>query len=210
MPRGKEPHIRTQKTILAGLHAFSPDGSPGSWRVSTSPDKRGAYSFNVSWQTSAAQTVASTLFMRRERPQLLVDPHTFAPTHLVTGLEYSNRAPQSANAYSLTLVQAVKQKQQSLKTDDEDASPDPETIASFQAYLYGVVGTLALLLVFYSMLFNTRLLVTQVDGTTSVQYERHLRFYNIFNMWDEWCGCSGFGVGLTLFGVVMLACGFLL
>ena len=94
-----------------GLHAFSPDGSPGSWKVSRSPDKRGAYSFNVSWQTSGAQTVASTMFMRRERPQLLVDPLTLAPTYLVTGLEYNNKAPPSAgHAYSLTLVQAVNQK----------------------------------------------------------------------------------------------------
>ena len=90
-----------------GLHAFSPDGSPGSWQVSNSPDLRGAYSFNVSWQGGG-----HTLFRRRERPQLVTDPDTGDPMLLVTGLEYGGYAgaagPGGQTEYSFTLVQKIR------------------------------------------------------------------------------------------------------
>ena len=95
-----------------GLHAFSPDGSPGSWRGSSSPDKRGAYSYNVTWAEDGGG--GSTLFRRRERPQLVTDPATFDPRWLVTGLEYHPHSPPGSSQqggpteYSLTLVQGVR------------------------------------------------------------------------------------------------------
>lgn len=91
-----------------GLHAFSPDGSPGSWRVSNSPDGRGAYSYNISWEDGGC-----TVFRRRERPQLVTSPATGDPTLLVTGLEYQPSVPPPASRggpaeYSFTLVQSIR------------------------------------------------------------------------------------------------------
>ena len=91
-----------------GLHAFSPDGSPGSWRVSSSPDGRGAYSYNISWADGGC-----TVFRRRERPQLVTSPATGDPMLLVTGLEYHPSVPPPAARggpaeYSFTLVQSIR------------------------------------------------------------------------------------------------------
>ena len=104
-----------------GLHAFSPDGSPGSWRVSMSPDGRGAYSYNISWQGGGW-----TKFSRRERPQLLTNS-AGDPKMLVTGLEYSPHSPRAKHGggtqYSFTLVQRTSASLK--KTSDDEASRAP-------------------------------------------------------------------------------------
>jgi hypothetical protein len=59
-----------------GCHAFSKDGF--SWRVSPG----GAYNFSVSLDNGA-----TVQLKRRERPQLVVDPRSGKPTHLLNGAE---------------------------------------------------------------------------------------------------------------------------
>jgi hypothetical protein len=59
-----------------GCHAFSKDGL--SWTLSKTP----CYSYNVSF-TDGKEKV----FSRRERPQLVFDPATGAPTHLINGVQ---------------------------------------------------------------------------------------------------------------------------
>ena len=63
-----------------GLHAFSRDGA--EWHVSPQLDGRGAYSFLVPWAAGG-----ETLFARRERPELTVDPATGSPLWLNTGCQ---------------------------------------------------------------------------------------------------------------------------
>lgn len=59
-----------------GCHAFSKDGL--SWTLSKNP----CYSYNVSF-TDGKEKV----FSRRERPQLVFDPATGVPTHLINGVQ---------------------------------------------------------------------------------------------------------------------------
>jgi hypothetical protein len=59
-----------------GCHAFSKDGF--SWRVSPG----GAYNFSVQLDNGA-----TVQLKRRERPQLVVDPRSGRPTHLLNGAE---------------------------------------------------------------------------------------------------------------------------
>ena len=59
-----------------GCHAFSKDGT--AWRVSPG----GAYNFTV-----ALSSGATVELKRRERPQLVYDPKTGKPTHLINGAE---------------------------------------------------------------------------------------------------------------------------
>ena len=69
-----------------GCHAFSSDGL--SWTLSTTP----AYDYSVSFADGA-----TTTFSRRERPQLVFDPDTGAPTHLINGVQLP-RAEQPAHS----------------------------------------------------------------------------------------------------------------
>lgn len=59
-----------------GCHAFSPDGS--KWTLSSTP----AYDYAVTFTDGT-----TTTFSRRERPQLVFDPDTGAPTHLINGVQ---------------------------------------------------------------------------------------------------------------------------
>lgn len=92
-----------------GLHAFSGDGGV-TWHVSKQVDGNGAYSFEVEWQEPAL--TVSTVFDRRERPELTVDPVTFTPMWLNTGcqLKPSNVTKSGNNhQYSFVVVQKVRQ-----------------------------------------------------------------------------------------------------
>jgi hypothetical protein len=59
-----------------GCHAFSRDGA--AWTLSPTP----AYGLNVSFADGSR-----TAFTRRERPQLVLDPDSGAPTHLINGVQ---------------------------------------------------------------------------------------------------------------------------
>jgi hypothetical protein len=59
-----------------GCHAYSRDGL--AWTLSSTP----AYNYTVSFTDGS-----STTFSRRERPQLVFDPATGAPTHLINGVQ---------------------------------------------------------------------------------------------------------------------------
>ena len=59
-----------------GCHSFSRDGM--TWTLSKTP----AYSYNVTFDDGK-----ETVFSRRERPQLVFDPVTGAPTHLINGVQ---------------------------------------------------------------------------------------------------------------------------
>jgi len=59
-----------------GCHAFSVDGL--NWTLSPTP----AYGFTVAFSDGT-----NTTFARRERPQLVLDPVTNAPTHLINGVQ---------------------------------------------------------------------------------------------------------------------------
>ena len=93
-----------------GLHGFSADGGR-TWHVSKEVDGRGAYSFEVEWQqqhppagTGTSSTI--TRFARRERPELHVDPETFAPLLLSTGVQLQPSGEGgNTHQYSFTLVQ---------------------------------------------------------------------------------------------------------
>jgi len=69
-----------------GCHAFSRDSI--TWTLSTTP----AYNFTISFTDGT-----KTTFSRRERPQLVFDPETGAPTHLINGIQLP-RADQPANS----------------------------------------------------------------------------------------------------------------
>ena len=69
-----------------GCHAFSRDGF--SWTLSPTP----AYDYNVTFTDGT-----TTVFSRRERPQLVFDPDTGAPTHLINGVQLP-RAQQPAHS----------------------------------------------------------------------------------------------------------------
>jgi hypothetical protein len=60
----------------AGCHAFSADGA--AWTLSATP----AYGFAAAFDDGS-----SVAFSRRERPQLILDPATGAPTHLINGVQ---------------------------------------------------------------------------------------------------------------------------
>ena len=59
-----------------GCHAFSRDG--WSWTLSATP----AYNYTVAFVGGG-----TTTFGRRERPQLVFDPDSGAPTHLINGVQ---------------------------------------------------------------------------------------------------------------------------
>jgi hypothetical protein len=69
-----------------GCHAFSRDSF--TWTLSSTP----AYNYSISF-TDGTQTT----FSRRERPQLVFDPETGAPTHLINGVQLP-RSAQPANS----------------------------------------------------------------------------------------------------------------
>jgi len=78
-----------------GCHAFSRDG--WAWTLADSP----AYDYGVDFSDGSR-----TVFSRRERPQLVFDPDTGAPTHLINGVQ-PPRALQPAGGrgdLSYTLV----------------------------------------------------------------------------------------------------------
>ena len=78
-----------------GCHAFSRDG--WQWTLSTTP----AYGFGVSF-TDGSQTV----FSRRERPQLVFDPATGAPTHLINGVQlpHSEQPAGGQGDYTYSII----------------------------------------------------------------------------------------------------------
>jgi hypothetical protein len=59
-----------------GCHAFSADGA--RWTLGSAP----AYNFTVRFSDGS-----NTTFRRRERPHLVLDPDTGAPTHLINGVQ---------------------------------------------------------------------------------------------------------------------------
>eukprot|EP01062_Namystynia_karyoxenos_P010983 TRINITY_DN13925_c0_g1_i1.p1 TRINITY_DN13925_c0_g1~~TRINITY_DN13925_c0_g1_i1.p1 ORF type:complete len:800 (+),score=200.38 TRINITY_DN13925_c0_g1_i1:86-2401(+) len=86
--------------LWPGMHAYSLDGSAGSWGLSRRLDGRGAFSTEVSW----ADGSPSTRFFRRERPELILDSEG-NPDTLLTGIEYGYGFP--GEQYSFTIAQRV-------------------------------------------------------------------------------------------------------
>jgi hypothetical protein len=78
-----------------GCHAFSPDGF--SWTLSKTP----AYDYSVTFSDGTATT-----FSRRERPQLVFDPTTGAPTHLINGVQLprADQPPDSLQDYTYSII----------------------------------------------------------------------------------------------------------
>lgn len=119
--------------VGVSLHAFSRDGSYGSWRLGTgyygSP-----YTTNVSWAEEPAAeqsgfiTPSWTQFGRRERPELHLDKNG-APEYVINGVTYGLQHPQ--HQYSFTLMQRVNSTPASLKTDDLATLRDHAIASSF-------------------------------------------------------------------------------
>jgi len=78
-----------------GCHAFSPDGF--RWTLSATP----AYNFTVAFDDGSSAT-----FSRRERPQLVFDPATGAPTHLINGVQLprASQPPGSQQDYTYSII----------------------------------------------------------------------------------------------------------
>ena len=109
-----------------GLHAFSKDGK--NWHVSPQLDGKGAYSFLVPWAKGG-----STLFARRERPELTVDPVTGSPLWLNTGCQLQPNNTGGAGCktcqYSFVVLQKVRhQSQRSMKSDDGSGGVGPACV----------------------------------------------------------------------------------
>eukprot|EP01046_Picozoa_sp_COSAG06_P035349 COSAG06_NODE_3791_length_4900_cov_78.444074_5_plen_130_part_00 len=102
-----------------GLHAFSRDGV--EWQVSPQVDGKGAYSFLVPWEEGG-----STLFARRERPELTVDPDTGTPLWLNTGCQLRPNSTQGGAGcktcqYSFVVLQKVRRKARENETKEKGA-----------------------------------------------------------------------------------------
>ena len=78
-----------------GCHAFSRDGV--AWTLSATP----AYDYRVAFSDGSATT-----FSRRERPQLVFDPETGAPTHLINGVQLPRAAQpgDSQGDYTYSII----------------------------------------------------------------------------------------------------------
>ena len=78
-----------------GCHAFSKDGL--SWTLSSTS----AYSFNVIFDNGK-----NTTFSRRERPQLVFDPKSGVPTHLINGVQLpqSEQPKGGQNDYTYSII----------------------------------------------------------------------------------------------------------
>lgn len=75
-----------------GCHAFSRDG--WNWTLSATP----AYDFSVTFTDGS-----TTVFSRRERPQLVFDPVTGVPTHLINGVQLPRaQQPSGPNQHDYT------------------------------------------------------------------------------------------------------------
>jgi hypothetical protein len=82
-----------------GCHAFSPDGY--SWTLGAQP----AYNLSVLLSDGSSAT-----FARRERPHLVMDPKTGAPTHLINGVQlpHGMQPPGGQGDYSYTIIVPLK------------------------------------------------------------------------------------------------------
>ena len=82
-----------------GCHAVSRDGR--AWTLSPTP----AYSLDVAFDDGSNVT-----FSRRERPQLIFDPATGAPTHLINGVQppAALQPPGGRGDFSYTLVAPLR------------------------------------------------------------------------------------------------------
>jgi hypothetical protein len=78
-----------------GCHAFSRDG--WAWTLSATP----AYNYTVDFSDGSR-----TVFSRRERPQLVFDPDTGAPTHLINGVQLprAQQPPGSQGDYTYSII----------------------------------------------------------------------------------------------------------
>ena len=82
------------------LHAFSRDGTPGTWQLSRRTDGLVPYSANVSWAEGGW-----TNFFRRERPELHFNAEG-EPSFLVNGAMFGRDYP--TRQYSFTMLQRVR------------------------------------------------------------------------------------------------------
>ena len=82
------------------LHAFSPDGSAGTWQLSRRTDGYVPYSSNVSWAEGGW-----TNFFRRERPELNFNDQG-EPSFLLNGVMFGRDFP--TRQYSFTILQRVR------------------------------------------------------------------------------------------------------
>jgi len=74
-----------------GAYAFSPDGKPDNWRLST----------EEAWQTHLPyDTCESDFIMKRQRPSLVFDPDTDKPTHLLTGVATAHHGLQWGDGWT--------------------------------------------------------------------------------------------------------------
>ena len=82
------------------MHAYSRDGSPGTWQLSKRTDGHTPYSANVSWAEGGW-----TNFFRRERPELNFNEHG-EPAFLVNSAMFGRDYP--TRQFSFTILQRVR------------------------------------------------------------------------------------------------------
>ena len=98
------------------LHAYSRDGSPGTWQLSKRTDGYVPYSANVSWAEGGW-----TNFFRRERPELHLNQQG-EPSFLLSGVMFGRDYP--TRQFSFTILQRVRGgNATSLKSDGGDDGP---------------------------------------------------------------------------------------